>query len=185
VIIVHTSGSTGLLVLLIHLIMDVFLIMWLLGAPKPVYYTNEWIGICDLESFIPDYDGRKTAGQNLYADYGIHYLMASPFFHLSGLHSGLVPLLAGPTMVIPPSNAPANASVILEILGQIDIQTVGLPPSIYEEISSTYRDEFLKVTKHLKFIIYGGGKPFFSFTTLQHIFSTEFPLYNRDLIYGP
>jgi hypothetical protein len=135
--------------------------------------------VCDLETFIPDHNGRKTAGQNLYADYGIHYLQASPFFHLSGVHSGLVPLLAGPTLVIPPSDAPANASVVLEILGQIDIQTIGLPPSIYEEISSAYRDEFLKVTKHLKFIVFGGGKTPSLLRHFQHT-GNSFALGSRD-----
>lgn len=128
------------------------------GAPKPVFYSHRFLGVFDLDRMVPDIQGRSCGGLNIYGDSNTAFLVASPMFHLSGLASSLAPLWAGSTMILPPADIPPSASIVLDMMRDVDVHTVGLPPSIWEDLVSECAEDFLKVSKHLKYVIYGGGR---------------------------
>ncbi|OQU93647.1 hypothetical protein CLAIMM_00129 [Cladophialophora immunda] len=137
VIIVHTSGSTG--------------------DPKPVYYTNRFLAVMDLDRLVPPCNGRTCGGLNMYGDSNTAYLVGSPMFHLSGLANSMAPLWAGATMILPPSDMPPTASIVVEMMKHVEIHGMALPSSIWEELVGEYQDEFLAVSRYIKHVTIGGG----------------------------
>ena len=109
----------------------------------------------------------------MYGDSGTAYLVASPMFHLSGLANSLAPLWAGSTMVIPPSDMPPSPSILVEMMKHVEIHTLALPPSVWEDLVGEHPTEFLEVAKHLKYVIYGGGGWIFWFNPLAAAHSVD------------
>ncbi|KAK5118158.1 hypothetical protein LTR85_008138 [Meristemomyces frigidus] len=134
VVILHTSGSTGL--------------------PKPIYVTNGWLATNGIMKSMPAPEGRRNAHDVFLMSDKFSFAM-SPFFHTMGMIVLMRSLLCkGPLVLLPPDR-PANAQLVLDVLKQTKPWSGIFPPSLLEQMSST--PEGLDVLAGLEYVFYGGA----------------------------
>ncbi|KAF2137213.1 uncharacterized protein K452DRAFT_236204 [Aplosporella prunicola CBS 121167] len=133
VLVLHTSGSTGL--------------------PKPIYITNGWMATLDHQKYIRCPDGRLPGFEGFMKS-DTTALTMLPFFHTMGVIIILRSVYSG-TLVLPPLGRIANSELAIDIL-QLKKASCGLfAPSMLEEISETQRG--LDALGSLEFAYFGGA----------------------------
>ncbi|KAL1619001.1 putative NRPS-like protein biosynthetic cluster [Diplodia seriata] len=136
VMVIHTSGSTGL--------------------PKPIYMTNSWVAQIDHQKYMKAPPGRKNRSEGWMgptAD-GKPMFIPAPFYHTMGMVCVFRSIYTGP-LVLPPVGVALSADLLSEIL-LLRKATVGLfPPALLEELSET--EKGLKALSTLDDIYFGGA----------------------------
>lgn len=134
VLILHTSGSTGL--------------------PKPIYHTNGSIDTLGQLRNVPAPKGRQNNMNALFATEELLFAMA-PFFHMMGTVVVWTSLLCRRPVCYAPPTKPPTPDLIIKCLNQTKPDVALAPPSVIEEIIEAPGG--LDAISHLKFVFYGGG----------------------------
>ena len=134
-LVLHTTGSTGL--------------------PKPITWPVGVLSTWESWRTIPAVDGYVPMPE-LYPQARRAYT-AMPFFHTSGLNTGItVALLCGVTLVCGSPKTLPNAAYVDEIHKYANVEASMGAPTLFEELS--HDPEALKRINKLRFIIVSGGK---------------------------
>ncbi|GME52518.1 putative nrps-like enzyme [Neofusicoccum parvum] len=136
VMVLHTSGSTGL--------------------PKPIYMTNTWVAQLDHQKYLKAPPGRKNRSEGWMgptAD-GKPMFTAAPFYHTMGMVTMFRSIFTGP-LVLPPLGKPASADFLSDILLLKKASVALFPPSMLEEMSET--EKGLKALSTVDDIYFGGA----------------------------
>ncbi|KAF4310078.1 putative nrps-like enzyme [Botryosphaeria dothidea] len=137
VMVLHTSGSTGL--------------------PKPIYMTNAWVAQLDHHKYLKAPPGRRNRSEGFMgptAD-GKPMFTPAPFYHTMGMITIFRSIFTGP-LVLPPLGVPINADLLSEILLLRNASVALFPPAMLEEISDSEKGmKALSTVDH----VYFGGAP--------------------------
>lgn len=134
VLILHTSGSTGL--------------------PKPIYHTHTSIYTIAAAKQLYKPQGRLNA-QDPFLESDKSMLGAAPFFHMMGQAILWRSIQCRAPLVATPPEKPVNADLILKVLDQTKPTRAIFPPSILEEIAESPGG--LEALGGLDYVFYGGG----------------------------
>ncbi|KAH0364681.1 acetyl-CoA synthetase-like protein, partial [Aureobasidium melanogenum] len=128
VMVVHTSGTTGL--------------------PKPVIWTNDMLCSVDRLHTLPGSAATQMAGQNIYC--------ALPTFHTSGITASLLtPVYLSTIIILGPAGVRPDQQTVLNVLQNAPVSAASFPPSLLEELIAD--PVCRKALKNLKKIVYGGA----------------------------
>ncbi|KAI9709750.1 MAG: putative NRPS-like protein biosynthetic cluster [Bogoriella megaspora] len=134
VLVLHTSGSTGL--------------------PKPIYIRNGWLATGDILPTMSTPPGRQNILDGWSAP-GRSMLMVSPWFHTAAFLT-LMRVFQRSSFILPGGTSrPMTSDFIVQALSQKNPDTALFTPSLLEDLSAT--DEGLNALKHIKHIWFGGG----------------------------
>ncbi|KAB5562844.1 hypothetical protein GE09DRAFT_1172045 [Coniochaeta sp. 2T2.1] len=135
-VVLHTSGSTGI--------------------PKPIVVRQGMLSIDDAFHDLPDKHGTRFFTTEV-ASRIKRLLIPLPLFHARGLYvTSVMPLHWNTTMVLGVGNRPLSSDLVVEYLKSVDVDGIGLPPSILEEMSLD--PEQTKTLAKLKLAIFLGGE---------------------------
>ncbi|KAG9666459.1 acetyl-CoA synthetase-like protein, partial [Aureobasidium melanogenum] len=135
VMVVHTSGTTGL--------------------PKPVIWTNDMLCSVDRLHTLPGSAATQMAGQSIYC--------ALPTFHTSGITASLLtPVYLSTIIILGPAGVRPDKQTVLDVLRDAPVSAASFPPSLLEELIAD--PVCRKALKQLKKIVYGGA-PLAAWTT--------------------
>lgn len=134
VVVLHTSGSTGL--------------------PKPIYHTNASIWTFAILKNLPAPAGRRHI-QDVLFESDQPLLSVTPFFHMMGTAMLWRSVLCRSPLVTSPPEKPANADLIIKVLEQTKPKSGILPPSLLEQIVETPGG--LETLTALESVFFGGG----------------------------
>ena len=138
VMIVHTSGSTG--------------------APKPIYYTNQFIGgAVDSQELVPPIPGRIVASLGLLKRKK-PFFTGTPFFHLSGIVMGFHTMFAKSTAVMCPPDSPPTGKLARDVVKNVKLNGLIMVPSLLDAMFSEEIDEILPFLSDIEHICWLGGK---------------------------
>lgn len=112
VVIIHTSGSTGL--------------------PKPIPLRNGYLGIIDRLVQMERPDGRATMGRVFASN--LKTLTSLPWFHAMGLFMFVKSIFAQGPLLLPPIGRVPSATLTLEMIQYGTPQSGFFPPSILEDV---------------------------------------------------
>ncbi|CAD0111646.1 unnamed protein product [Aureobasidium uvarum] len=128
VMVVHTSGTTGL--------------------PKPVIWTNDMLCSVDRLHTLPGSVATQMAGQSVYC--------ALPVFHTSGMTASLLtPVFLSTIIILGPAGIRPDKQTVLDVLRNAPVSAASFPPSLLEELIAD--PVCRKALKRLKKIVYGGA----------------------------
>lgn len=128
VMVVHTSGTTGL--------------------PKPVIWTNDMLCSVDRLHTLPGSAATQMTGQSIYS--------ALPTFHTSGITASLLtPVFLSTTIILGPAGVRPDKQTVLDVLQNAPVSAASFPPSLLEELIAD--PVCRKALKQLKKIVYGGA----------------------------
>ncbi|KEQ58440.1 acetyl-CoA synthetase-like protein [Aureobasidium melanogenum CBS 110374] len=128
VMVVHTSGTTGL--------------------PKPVIWTNDMLCSVDRLHTLPGSTATQMAGQSIYC--------ALPTFHTSGITASLLtPVYLSTIIILGPAGVRPDKQTVLGVLRSAPVSAASFPPSLLEELIAD--PVCRKALKQLKKIVYGGA----------------------------
>lgn len=133
VIIIHTSGSTGL--------------------PKPIPMRNGYLATCDHLSHEDRSDGRFTMGKVFTSPQST--FTSLPWFHAMGLFMFIKTVFAESPLVLPPVGRAPSASLTLEMIQYGKPQSGFFPPSILEDMVDMPGG--LDALATIKFVIFAGA----------------------------
>jgi acyl-coenzyme A synthetase/AMP-(fatty) acid ligase len=137
ILVVHTSGSTG--------------------VPKPIFYTNKWIGNCvDNQELVPPLPGRTLANFSL-VKRKKPFFTGTPFFHLSGIGFGFLSMFCQTTAVMGPPDIPPNGKMIRDIARTIKLSGRVTVPSLLDATLSEEVEELLPFLTEVEHICWFGG----------------------------
>ncbi|TGJ88071.1 hypothetical protein E0Z10_g689 [Xylaria hypoxylon] len=133
--VMHTSGSTGL--------------------PKPIVARTGMMAISDAHQQLG-----KWQGSNFWLnefDYRVkRTFLPMPLFHAAAMYSFFYfSVYRSVITILPTTEKPLSADLLIECLENVDFQATFLPPSILEDISQS-EDSMVKLSK-LDMIVFGGG----------------------------
>ncbi|PPJ56509.1 hypothetical protein CBER1_03931 [Cercospora berteroae] len=134
VVILHTSGSTGL--------------------PKPIYHTNGSIGAFKEVANMPAPPGRQGAFNIALASDTLLFSIA-PFFHLMGAAITWTSLLCRRSICCLPPSKPPTGELIVKTLTQTRPKSSLTPPSIIEELVDTPGG--MEALTQVEYVFVGGG----------------------------
>jgi long-subunit acyl-CoA synthetase (AMP-forming) len=138
VMIVHTSGSTG--------------------APKPIYYTNEFIGgAIDSQELVPPMQGRTLASLALLKRKK-PFFTGTPFFHLSGIVMGFHTMFCRSTAVMCPPNSPPTGKLVRDIARSVKLNGMITVPSLLDAMFSEDGEDILPFLSDVEHICWLGGR---------------------------
>ncbi|KAK6002886.1 hypothetical protein QM012_001636 [Aureobasidium pullulans] len=128
VMVVHTSGTTGL--------------------PKPVIWTNDMLCSVDRLHTLPGSAATQMAGQSIYC--------ALPTFHTSGITASLLtPVFLSTIIILGPAGVRPDKQIVLDVLRNAPVSAASFPPSLLEELIAD--PVCRKTLKQFKKIVYGGA----------------------------
>ncbi|KAG9662024.1 acetyl-CoA synthetase-like protein, partial [Aureobasidium melanogenum] len=128
VMVVHTSGTTGL--------------------PKPVIWTNDMLCSVDRLHTLPGSAATQMAGQSIYC--------ALATFHTSGITASLLtPVYLSTIIILGPAGVRPDKHTVLDVLRNAPVSAASFPPSLLEELIAD--PVCRKALKQLKKIVYGGA----------------------------
>jgi thioester reductase-like protein len=134
VLILHTSGSTGL--------------------PKPIYITNGGLAIHRMQKLMPTPQGRRSEADALFVEQHPMFTMA-PFFHAMGAIVNAGTILNKGSLVLLPPERPINAQLIIQVLNQT-LPCCGIfAPSVLEQVCETPGG--LDALRALEHVFFGGA----------------------------
>jgi thioester reductase-like protein/acyl-CoA synthetase (AMP-forming)/AMP-acid ligase II len=115
VIVMHTSGSTGL--------------------PKPIYGTNTWVVCPNNQKYLRTPPGRKPTADLWIGEpaSGKTIISPAPFFHTMGVMVLVRTIMTGP-LIMCPSEKPVSAQLMIDMLLQRKAAMGIFPPSLLEDI---------------------------------------------------
>ncbi|KAL9595942.1 MAG: hypothetical protein Q9219_006133 [cf. Caloplaca sp. 3 TL-2023] len=134
---IHSSGSTG--------------------EPKIVQMTHGTFSATDLDRTVPVPSGRRAQNAALF-DFpgGGKAYSCFPPYHLAGIQAfTILPIFYGVTAVFGPSSVPATGNHIMEIMHQVKLNAIYVPPAILE--AWVRLPDALEQAAKLDFVLYGGG----------------------------
>ncbi|CAK1358177.1 unnamed protein product [Cercospora beticola] len=134
VIVLHTSGSTGL--------------------PKPIYHTNGSIAVFKQVPQVPAPHGRQGVYAIVLESDTLSFSVA-PYFHLMGASLIWTSLLCRHSICCLPPGKPPTSEIIIKILNETRPKTWATPPSIIEELVHTPGG--LEALTNVKYVIIAGG----------------------------
>ncbi|KAI5363992.1 Putative AMP-dependent synthetase/ligase, fatty acyl-coenzyme A reductase, NAD-binding protein [Septoria linicola] len=134
VLILHTSGSTGL--------------------PKPIYHTNGSVDTLGQLRNLPAPRNRQNNMNALFASDELMFAM-TPFFHMMGTVVAWTSILCRRPVCYAPPTKPPTADLIVKCLEQTRPVVALAPPSVIEEIVAAPGG--LDAISNLRFVFYGGG----------------------------
>ncbi|KAI4716999.1 acetyl-CoA synthetase-like protein [Aureobasidium sp. EXF-10727] len=107
VMVVHTSGTTGL--------------------PKPVIWTHDMLCSVDRLHTLPGSVATQMAGQSIYC--------ALPVFHTSGMTASLLtPVFLSTIIILGPAGVRPDKQTVLDVLRNAPVSAASFPPSLLEEL---------------------------------------------------
>ena len=137
IIVVHTSGSTG--------------------VPKPIFYTNKFIGRCiDNQELVPPVTGRTLASFSM-LKHKRPFFTGTPFFHLSGIVFGFHTMFCQTTAVMGPPDSPPSGKLVRDIARIVKLNGLITVPSLLEATFSAEGEEILPFLSDLEHICWLGG----------------------------
>ncbi|KAK4614859.1 Non-canonical non-ribosomal peptide synthetase FUB8, partial [Fulvia fulva] len=134
VVILHTSGSTGL--------------------PKPIYHNNGSIHVMGQLRNLPVPDGRRNTQIALFQP-DVPMPTVAPFFHMMGRAITWASVLNRAPIVVLPPEKPVNADIIIKVLEQARPRQMISPPSVLEEVVEAPGG--LDALSKLDYVFFGGG----------------------------
>ncbi|CAK4034303.1 hypothetical protein DOTSEDRAFT_73214 [Lecanosticta acicola] len=134
VLILHTSGSTGL--------------------PKPIYHTHTSISTVTAAKALYKPQGRRNV-QDPYLESDRLLLTTAPFFHMMGQAILWRTIHCRAPLVAPPPEKPVMADLVIEVIKQTKPSCAIFPPSVLEEIAEAPRG--MEALGTLEYCFYGGG----------------------------
>jgi acyl-coenzyme A synthetase/AMP-(fatty) acid ligase len=138
VMIVHTSGSTG--------------------APKPIYYTNKFIGrAMGQRELVPSVPGRTLANLSLLKRKK-PFFIGTPFFHLSGVLFGFSTISCQTTAVMGPPDVPLSGKIVRDIARAVKLNGMIMVPSLLDATISEEADDLLPSLNELEHVCWLGGR---------------------------
>lgn len=137
VLIVHTSGSTGL--------------------PKSIFYTNKTLGeMIDNQEMIPGIPGRNSSGLKLFKRKK-PFFTGTPFFHLSGIAFGFLTMFGQSTAVMGRPDTPLTGKMVRNIAQAVKLDGMITVPSLLDAIVLEAGDEILPYLSGVEHIAWLGG----------------------------
>ncbi|TKA64260.1 hypothetical protein B0A49_09579 [Cryomyces minteri] len=134
VIVLHTSGSTGL--------------------PKPIIHTNGWWSCADSATVLPVPEGRLKMDWTMWKP-DDHFLLPSPLFNAIGnFFLTVTGVFSGPTPVLL-NGVTASVDALCECIERTKPRAGMLAPSIIEEMSNS--DRGYRALGTLEYIMFGGA----------------------------
>ncbi|KAK7527343.1 uncharacterized protein IWZ02DRAFT_122405 [Phyllosticta citriasiana] len=134
VLVLHTSGSTGL--------------------PKPIYATNGWMAVTEHHKYAKPPSGKKIAAAGWLHNDGEPMFTAAPFFHAMGVLALLRTIWTGP-LLLPPLGKPVNGELSNDSLLLGIAKAALIAPSMLEEMSET--EKGLKALSTINQVYFGGA----------------------------
>ncbi|KAF7192480.1 Non-canonical non-ribosomal peptide synthetase FUB8 [Pseudocercospora fuligena] len=134
VVVLHTSGSTGL--------------------PKPIYHTNASIYVTRQLGRHPAPSGRRNVQDALFERDALLFAMA-PMFHMMGTVVVWRTILCRAPLTYIPPEKPPTPDLIIKTLNQTGAKYSLTPPSMLEEIVEA--PSGLDALTKLDLVFYGGG----------------------------
>jgi acyl-CoA synthetase (AMP-forming)/AMP-acid ligase II len=136
----HTSGSTG--------------------NPKPIRYTNRYIGNMGLYHFVQAPPGRTTNIFNMEVGGkdGDRCFCAFPTFHLTGVTAGVGCLLDNRVQVRGPVKQSSSGKLVTDAMALMDIHCIYGPPMIFDDIVKSHSDDFNKYAGNTKMALFAGAR---------------------------
>ncbi|KAL9596318.1 MAG: hypothetical protein Q9219_005872 [cf. Caloplaca sp. 3 TL-2023] len=138
ILVLHSSGSTG--------------------TPKPVTMTNGSFAVIDNDRNFPTVPGRRNHDLTVWDFSAADARLYEPFppFHLAGFFNKVtVPLYTHTIPVFGPPSRPPSGTLVAEILQQIKVRGLLLPPVIAEQLLQ--QPNGLKCFEDLDVFCYAGG----------------------------
>ena len=135
VLIIHTSGTTG--------------------NPKPITYNNAFLAVLDSARKVPGAFGRPRANLSL-LDNTVN-IVGMPPFHAGGACSVLCQLFYNAVFVLHAPNGPPTGKSIVDIMGQLEVNALVYPPSLYDDLVKNFRQEFIDRSRSLTYVFNAGG----------------------------
>lgn len=134
VIILHTSGSTGL--------------------PKPIYIRNSYLGSVDIYRTLKlPIKNRRGAHEVVFGHQSMFCML--PFFHTMGLFVLLHSVYCEGPMILPPAGQKPTADLALEIIRRTRPESGLFSPSLLEDVVETPGG--LDALKLMDYALYGGA----------------------------
>ncbi|KAL8791204.1 MAG: hypothetical protein Q9213_000161 [Squamulea squamosa] len=120
--------------------------------------THGTFSATDLDRSTPTPPGRRAQNAALFAfaGGGGNAYSCFPPYHLAGVQAfTILPIFYGSTAVFGPADIPANARLVTEIMRQVKLKAIYVPPAILE--SWVRLPGSLEQAATLDFVLYGGG----------------------------
>lgn len=134
-VILHTSGSTGL--------------------PKPIIVRQGAMAVSDAFHDYPDWQGHRLALRT-WAEGCTRMMCPMPLFHMAGLICTVsLAFYWGTPVVLGAADRPLTAELVVESINHADIQSALLPPAVIEDLSQT--EEGVAALSKLNIVAFGGG----------------------------
>ncbi|KAK1998808.1 male sterility protein [Colletotrichum falcatum] len=135
IVVLHTSGSTGL--------------------PKPIVLKHGSVALSDRLHSLPGWNGTLPVAQVMQAIAAKHF-SPLPMFHAGGVFGFIGTIaISGNEVVYPSPDRHLTADLAVESIQATGATSASLPPSVLEEMSR--RPEHVAVLKRLSFVSFGGG----------------------------
>ena len=78
-------------------------------------------------------------------------------FHVAALAYSIPPFLYDTVAVLAPSHAPPNGKTVVEVMKQLKLRVIPLPPFLWDDVVKNYQQEFLDNASDVEYVCYGGG----------------------------
>lgn len=88
---------------------------------------------------------------------GAVYYHSFPMFHVAGLAYNVAPFLYDTLAVLAHGHGPPNGQTVIEVMKQLMMRIIPMPPFLWDDIVTDYPEGFLEKTRDLEYVVYGRG----------------------------